>query len=1021
MTHDKYSHQAFNVSRRILRELILKWIETTRDEFTAFVKIYPAFMHDLSRWNADDTSIQGFSEKLSRFFTEIIQLKENVGQIPEKISPLDLRSKWEQEFRHIAEEIPQKILLEYDQNFFVPQETDTRIIQLWKWKNRRQNQLQMQWITLINWLKKIIKLPPKVFSVRKRQFSPQLLTEKYLTLPAVSLIQDEWQHYLQDIAKLFWELHLHSEHLKDYLLFRDGTPSMCRHLDAQSHREFEELLHKALNKMNEFQVELNHCPEKAVARMETEWESVTQKYLQAWDYAGTFALPNRHFKETKIESEWKIFQKRYSNIHAAWIHHFSAEQREWEKDLELSLLQIQSAISCSKSVDSIEHKIAEYFIPPFERTKEIIRSSLENFTAVEADNRQEMKSIIIKENQELLKVLRQDSLPKMVDNILKANIDADVQNYITELTRALDSLSDRHMIFTHRDLENIPPRSKTSEIPLEDLIKADFFKELEVQYHELSEEVHTRLEKIVRDISEIDQIVEFNLEAALNLLQEDKEHVLDETHKIVIEGLERTYNQIKELVENSLQIYTLVQDKLVNITTEFENKIQELADSEKVLEFKIRVAKTRTEEEFRNTLRKIWNITRRMIPIASRFLISKVNDLLGYYKKLRKITRLSPQVLNIEEELTKFLTETNLRIKALPYVYQRLFRLSPLADERFFTGREEELSNIDRQFSKWKTGLHAATALVGERGSGKTTLLNFAEMDFFRSHSIQKYDFNRTGFDEKTVLEILKNILQAQEVRDYQELKKFIQNRDKKLIVIVENIQNLFLRVIDGFQGLEQFLLFVSETNQQIFWIVTCTLYSWQYLDKVLHVSKYFHNVIQLGDLTEDEVKNIILKRHRVSGFEIEFMVPEDILNSRKYKKLTSPEKQQEFLQNLFFKDLNDLSNGNITVAMLFWQRAVREVLQDRLIVYPLINIDFSFLYQLSYEELFTLAAFMQHEIINVEQHYRIFHQNKTKSALMLNRLQNNGIILTHPNGYHIHPFLYRAIVRTLKSKNILH
>ena len=106
---------------------------------------------------------------------------------------------------------------------------------------------------------------------------------------------------------------------------------------------------------------------------------------------------------------------------------------------------------------------------------------------------------------------------------------------------------------------------------------------------------------------------------------------------------------------------------------------------------------------------------------------------------------------------------------------------------------------------------------------------------------------------------------------------------------------------------------------------------------------------------------------------------------------------------------------------MLFWQRAIQEIRTDRLIVYPFLNLDFSFLYQLSYEELFTLAAFLQHEILNVTQHAHIFHENQTKSALMLNRLLNNGIIVQHPNGYHIHPFLYRAIVRTLKSKNIIY
>ena len=388
---------------------------------------------------------------------------------------------------------------------------------------------------------------------------------------------------------------------------------------------------------------------------------------------------------------------------------------------------------------------------------------------------------------------------------------------------------------------------------------------------------------------------------------------------------------------------------------------------------------------------------------------------------MRKITRLAPQIHNIEEELTRFLTETKLRIKALPYVYQRLFRLSPLEDERFFAGRDDELTKIGDQFDKWKNNLHAATAVVGERGSGKTTLINFAEEHYFKQDTVIKYDFSRLEYSETALLEVLKQIFNINEAKDFNDLKIKIENLKEKKVVIFENIQNVFLRVIDGFQGLEKLLLLMSQTNHQIFWMITCTIYSWHYLDKVLQISKYFHNVIQLGDLPEIQVKEIILKRHRVSGFEIEYTEPEAIKNNRKYRKISVQEKKQEYLQNLFFRDLNELSNGNISVAMLFWQRAIQEIRTDTLIVYPFLNLDFSFLYQLSYEELFTLAAFLQHEIRNVIQHAHIFHQNQTKSALMLNRLLNNGIIVQHPNGYHIHPFLYRAIVRTLKSKNIIY
>ena len=52
--------------------------------------------------------------------------------------------------------------------------------------------------------------------------------------------------------------------------------------------------------------------------------------------------------------------------------------------------------------------------------------------------------------------------------------------------------------------------------------------------------------------------------------------------------------------------------------------------------------------------------------------------------------RLQPQTT--QEELFKYLKETRQKIDQLPYIYQRLFEIGPLTDERLFAGREEELA-----------------------------------------------------------------------------------------------------------------------------------------------------------------------------------------------------------------------------------------------------------------------------------------------------------------------------------------
>jgi hypothetical protein len=176
-----------------------------------------------------------------------------------------------------------------------------------------------------------------------------------------------------------------------------------------------------------------------------------------------------------------------------------------------------------------------------------------------------------------------------------------------------------------------------------------------------------------------------------------------------------------------------------------------------------------------------------------------------------------------------------------------------------------------------------------------------------------------------------------------------------------------------------------------------------------------------LEALTKEEIEAIVMKRHRVSGYQLEFETPAAVTESRKFKKLTSEEERQEYLRQLMFEQLNEFASGNVTIAMLFWLRAIKQASKEKLVLSPLIEFDHAFLYQLSADELFTLGALLHHETLTAEQHALVFHQDVQQSALLLNRLQSKGILVTTANGYVIHPLLYRSMVRVLQTRNILH
>ena len=308
-----------------------------------------------------------------------------------------------------------------------------------------------------------------------------------------------------------------------------------------------------------------------------------------------------------------------------------------------------------------------------------------------------------------------------------------------------------------------------------------------------------------------------------------------------------------------------------------------------------------------------------------------------------------------------------------------------------------------------------------------TTLLNFAEKQFYQEYSVIKINLldGETIYTEDELFYYLKAALDEtdlkQTVETISDLEDTIDQLADQKIFIVENLQQLFVRTTFGFDALERFLLFISRTHKKIHWILTCTIYSWEYFAKVINIDQYVQQKIVLDSLPKKDLENIILTRHKANGYQLFFKVTDKISTSRRFKKLSSDQERQSSLQNTYFEQLTELAAGNLTVAILFWLRSYEEFSQDKMTLPATINFDPSFLYKLSAEELFTLAALLQHDILNEEHHALIFHQDMQQSLLLLNRMANKGFLVHKSNGYQIHPFLYRGIVRVLKSSNIIH
>src|SRR5690606_21415515 len=122
-----------------------------------------------------------------------------------------------------------------------------------------------------------------------------------------------------------------------------------------------------------------------------------------------------------------------------------------------------------------------------------------------------------------------------------------------------------------------------------------------------------------------------------------------------------------------------------------------------------------------------------------------------------------------------------------------------------------------------------------------------------------------------------------------------------------------------------------------------------------------FTNEVLLTALSPETLEEIITRRNKISGFRLNFIPEAEVAESKAFAVLSDTEKQQLLRKNLF-KKLSRLSYGNISLAQLYWLRLTREVKDNTIDIGYFKEIDFSFIKELSAEELFVMQTIILHD-----------------------------------------------------------
>ena len=713
-----------------------------------------------------------------------------------------------------------------------------------------------------------------------------------------------------------------------------------------------------------------------------------------------------------IEKEGEQLVNKMIKNQQNWQNAIFLLAEDWKLDLEINSFRfniLKQFFNFSQMMDSRYNK-------PVEEIIELIDASLEelklNVEKSEKKTKSKFKQHFTDAKAEFKRKFRLKFIPSLKEIIITSEIPKAIDSIETDILSNFDEISDKRVV-TNRPEYNRPiERSDFQTISPHELVGYELLPQLKAVFPNLKTTFIYHVQSFEKKIGEISEIIDFAIDSSISFFE--KESQIQESANITIEGIARAENKLEEIYKLH---YTFIQNEVETLKTsidQFVTEITSIADSESASQINMRIVKSQAIAKSNEIRLNIVNRVKNILPIAVGNFNKGVAFLWKSSEKIGKQFKVEVKQQFITSDTSDYLAATEVAINKLPYIYQRLFNIEPLTSFELFIRRDKPAEMMLNAYNKWKEGRFAPVVIIGEKGSGKTTILNWFLKTKIQNEEVILLDFHEVN---KTP-EMFYNEIEAL-VADKHNTKASASG-SKNTILAIDGLARLFTTEINGFKYLMKTMKLISETNSQVFWIVSAHLYSWYYIDKSFNISDYFAYHIMMTDIKAEDLKHIIEKRHNISGFRLIYEPLPEKKSFIRAKKL-SAEKLQLELEESYFKSLTEFNNNNLSQAFLYWLRSASRLENDTIYIKQISEIKNNFIKSVSLSKMITLKNILVTNGIAIEGHASKFNQNLELSKLHLDQMKDDGLLVMAQDYYLINPLIYSQVINELYILNLLH
>ncbi|MFV8754866.1 hypothetical protein ACNOYE_30330 [Nannocystaceae bacterium ST9] len=300
----------------------------------------------------------------------------------------------------------------------------------------------------------------------------------------------------------------------------------------------------------------------------------------------------------------------------------------------------------------------------------------------------------------------------------------------------------------------------------------------------------------------------------------------------------------------------------------------------------------------------------------------------------------------------------------LPLGYRRLFATVPIEIADLYVARPALESACMAAIDAWSAGVPQVVLLHGDRGAGKRTLANHV-LARVRSQALLDVRWVRLGpslRDEVAVAKALGRALGVEgEALAFSELALEPGEVGRRRVIVVENAERLLAPSPAGVAQMIEFLAMVGETAPTTLWILLMATPAANLALHRLGLGNRIPTILHVESMRAEDLRAVIVARHRLSGFELEYADPGLHLIDRLGQPWFGMRSRSP--SEVFHERLCRLTGGNPRQAMYTWLACARPHEQDegRIVVAPLPGRSVELLGALSLAQRLILALLAQH------------------------------------------------------------